>query len=54
MAARTKFGNLTKHAGWNLRGEQQRCVKCLRPIVWGQRCETCKRELRRRQARKPR
>jgi hypothetical protein len=30
------------------------CIACRRPILWGERCETCKRDLRRRQARKPR
>jgi hypothetical protein len=30
------------------------CVKCRRPITWGERCEDCKRELRQRRMRKPR
>jgi hypothetical protein len=32
----------------------ERCVGCKKPIVYGDRCEACKRELRRRVARKPR
>jgi hypothetical protein len=30
------------------------CVGCKKPIVWGDRCEACKKELRRRVARKRR
>jgi hypothetical protein len=50
-----KFGNLTRHAGNRARGgERQRCVKCGRPIVYGERCPPCARDLRQRQRRKPR
>jgi hypothetical protein len=30
------------------------CVACHRPIVYGDRCEDCKRRVRQRQRRKPR
>ena len=30
------------------------CVGCRRPIAWGERCESCKQELRQRKRRKPR
>jgi hypothetical protein len=50
----SKFGNLTKHAAWDLRGERQRCRKCGVPILFGDRCQTCQRELRKRRRRKPR
>jgi hypothetical protein len=51
----SKFGNLTRHATATARGgERARCITCQRPIVWGERCEGCKRELRQRQRRKPR
>jgi hypothetical protein len=36
--------------GWRGRG----CLACHRPILWGERCETCKRELVKRRKRKPR
>jgi hypothetical protein len=35
-------------------GAQLRCIGCKRSIVWSDRCEVCKRELRQRQRRKPR
>ena len=31
-----------------------RCIACKRRIAWGERCETCKQELRQRQRRKRR
>jgi hypothetical protein len=31
-----------------------RCIGCKRHIVWGERCESCKQELRQRKRRKPR
>jgi hypothetical protein len=30
------------------------CIGCRRPIVYGDRCEDCKRRVRQRQRRKPR
>jgi hypothetical protein len=33
---------------------RNRCIACQRPIVWGDRCENCKRELAARRRRKPR
>jgi hypothetical protein len=35
-------------------GIRNRCIGCHRFIVYGERCETCKRELRERKRRKPR
>jgi hypothetical protein len=49
-----KFGNLTRHASDNLRGNNRRCVKCGNPIVYGERCPPCAQELRQRRKRKPR
>jgi hypothetical protein len=44
--------------GWHLTGtgagDGTRCAGCRRPVVFGDRCEDCKRELRKRQRRKPR
>jgi hypothetical protein len=34
------------------RGGPLRCLGCKRRIVWGERCEDCKRLLRQRQRRK--
>ena len=33
---------------------RNRCIACQRPIVYGDRCETHKQELRQRRRRKPR
>jgi hypothetical protein len=33
---------------------RNRCIACQRPIVWGERCESCKQELAARKRRKPR
>jgi hypothetical protein len=43
--------NAGAHPGWEVR---RRCLACHRPIVYGERCENCKRELRERKRRKPR
>jgi hypothetical protein len=44
-----------KHRRWLPVSEQrQLCIACRRPILFGERCEGCKRELRQRQRRKPR
>jgi hypothetical protein len=53
----SKFGNLTRHAAWDPRGERMRCIRCGVPIMFGQHCQECGRVLRqrgRRQRRKPR
>jgi hypothetical protein len=48
----------SKLGGWILTGPPRRrtldCIGCRRPIVYGERCEGCKRELRLRQRRKRR
>jgi hypothetical protein len=52
---RNKFGNITLHAGGNLRGRtDMRCLKCGVRIFYGDRCEKHKRELLKRRKRKPR
>jgi hypothetical protein len=38
----------------NGRHPSPHCLGCKRPIFYGERCEGCKRELRKRQRRKPR
>jgi predicted nucleic acid-binding Zn ribbon protein len=49
-----------RHAGRNHRiwlPQAERhltCIACRRPIAYGERCESCKHELRKRQRRKPR
>jgi predicted amidophosphoribosyltransferase len=35
-------------------GKRQHCLGCQRPIVYGDRCPDCQRELRQRKRRKPR
>jgi hypothetical protein len=41
------------HRRWlPLAERQQRCIGCHRAILWGDRCEDCKRKLRQRQRRK--
>jgi hypothetical protein len=35
-------------------GRQQRCIGCKQRILYGERCETCKRALIKRKRRKPR
>jgi hypothetical protein len=52
MSGHSKFGNLTKHAGASARGAGMRCIKCGVVIFYGDRCETHKQELRRRQRRR--
>jgi hypothetical protein len=47
------FKNAGAYPGSGSRRDQ-RCIGCKRSIVWGERCEDCKRELRQRQRRKPR
>ena len=47
--------NITRHGGASARGgREMRCITCGVRIVYGERCETHKRELRQRQRRKPR
>jgi hypothetical protein len=44
--------------GWHITGTARstggRCLGCRRVIVYGERCEGCKQELRQRRKRKPR
>jgi hypothetical protein len=42
------------HINVRIGREQGRCIGCKRRIVWGERCEDCKRELAARRRRKPR
>jgi phage head maturation protease len=56
VARGSKLGgmrNAGAYPGSGSRGEQ-RCLSCKRRIAWGERCESCKQELRQRQRRKPR
>jgi hypothetical protein len=48
------FGGLKNAGAWPGWGTARRCIGCRRRIVWGERCESCKRELRQRKRRKPR
>jgi len=56
MAKGSKLGGMKNAGAYPGSGSKvtQRCLSCKRRIVWGDRCEKCKRELRDRQRRKPR
>lgn len=47
------FKNAGAYPGSHSRGEQH-CLGCKRRIAWGERCESCKRDLAARKRRKPR
>jgi hypothetical protein len=55
VAKGSKLGGFTNAgASPGDHGDRVRCVACKRRIVWGDRCESCKRELAARKRRKPR
>jgi hypothetical protein len=56
MAKGSSLGGFTNAGAYPGSGsrDQIRCVACRRRIVWGERCESCKRELRQRKRRKRR
>jgi len=56
MAKGSKLGGMKNAGAYPGSGSKvtARCIACKRRIAWGERCETCKRELRGRKRRKPR